>query len=71
VGIPPTLRELVADLQRRIDVGEWLPGAQLPSGRALAKEYQVSERTVQSALRELRERGTLVGRPGRGVFVAE
>jgi GntR family transcriptional regulator len=71
VPIPPTLKELIADLSQRIDAGEFPPGSQLPSGQALAKAYGVSPRTVQSALAALRKQGTVVGRPGRGVFVAE
>ncbi|MFF3853723.1 winged helix-turn-helix domain-containing protein [Micromonospora sp. NPDC002575] len=69
--IPPTMNELLEDLVRRIDEGEWAPGAQLPAGHVLADEYDVSLSTINRAWAALRKRGILVGRPGRGVFVAE
>jgi GntR family transcriptional regulator len=63
--------ELIEDLVRRIKEGQYSPGSQLPSGRDLAAEYGVSHSTIQRAVAALRERGILVGRPGRGVFVSE
>ncbi|PYC65799.1 hypothetical protein C7C45_27495 [Micromonospora arborensis] len=47
------------------------PGSLLPSGRVLADEYDVSQSTISRAVATLRKQGVLVGRPGRGVFVAE
>ncbi|SCL37467.1 regulatory protein, gntR family [Micromonospora pallida] len=69
--IPPTMDELLGSLLRKIENGSYPPGSQLPSGRTLAAEYDVSHSTIQRAIATLRERGILVGRPGRGVFVAE
>lgn len=69
--ISPTMDELLASLLNRIEDGTCPPGSQLPSGRALADEYNVSQSTISRAVATLRERGILVGRPGRGVFVAE
>lgn len=69
--IPPTMDELLDSLLSRIEDGTYPPGTQLPSGRALAAEYDVSQSTISRAVATLRERGILVGRPGRGVFVAE
>lgn len=69
--IPPTMDELIEDLVNRIDQGAFPPGTQLPSGQALADHYNVSPATIQRATAKLRQRGLLVGRPGRGVFVAE
>lgn len=63
--------ELIDDLLSKIKNGTYPPGTQLPSGRKLAAEYDVSHSTIQRAMANLRERGVLVGRPGRGVFVAE
>jgi len=63
--------ELIDDLLGRIKDGTYPPGSQLPSGRELAAEYNISHSTIQRAVATLRERGVLVGRPGRGVFVAE
>ncbi|MER7167735.1 winged helix-turn-helix domain-containing protein [Micromonospora sp. NPDC000207] len=63
--------ELLDDVQRKIAEGKLPPGSQLPSGRAMADEYGVSHSTIQRAIATLRKQGVLVGRPGRGVFVAE
>ncbi|MGC4856059.1 winged helix-turn-helix domain-containing protein [Micromonospora sp. DT4] len=63
--------ELLDDLRGKIKDGTYPPGSQLPSGRALADSYDVSHSTIQRAVATLREQGVLVGRPGRGVFVAE
>lgn len=69
--IPPTMDELLADLMKKIKDGTYPPGSQLPSGRALADQYDVSQSTISRAVARLRKDGVLVGRPGRGVFVAE
>ncbi|WP_410810227.1 GntR family transcriptional regulator [Micromonospora sp. 067-2] len=63
--------ELLDDLLGKIKNGAYPPGSQLPSGRVLADEYDVSQSTISRAVATLRQRGVLVGRPGRGVFVAE
>ena len=71
VPIPLTMDELIDDLLARIDRKEFPPGSQLPSGQQLADHYGVSPATIQRATARLRQRGVLVGRPGRGVFVAD
>lgn len=71
VPIPPTMDELLDDLRERIKDGTYPPGSQLPAGRVLADSYDVSQSTISRAVARLREQGVLVGRPGRGVFVAE
>ncbi|MFI7426012.1 winged helix-turn-helix domain-containing protein [Micromonospora sp. NPDC049836] len=63
--------ELLDDLLKKIENGTYPPGSQLPSGRALADSYDVSQSTISRAVARLRHQGVLVGRPGRGVFVAE
>ena len=65
------MNELLADLEKKIKDGTYPPGSQLPSGRVLADQYDVSQSTISRAVARLREQGVLVGRPGRGVFVAE
>ena len=69
--IPPTMGELIKDLVNRIEQGVYPPGSQIPSGRDLADDYNVSRSTISRAVAVLRKRGVLVGRPGRGVFVAQ
>ncbi|MEU0547799.1 winged helix-turn-helix domain-containing protein [Micromonospora sp. NPDC005979] len=63
--------ELLDALMEKIEDGTYPPGSQLPSGRALADAYDVSQSTISRAVARLRKQGVLVGRPGRGVFVAE
>ncbi|MET7708723.1 winged helix-turn-helix domain-containing protein [Micromonospora sp. NPDC005413] len=63
--------ELLDDLLSKIKNGTYPSGSQLPSGRVLADEYDVSQSTISRAVATLRKQGVLVGRPGRGVFVAE
>lgn len=63
--------ELIEDLLRRIKEGEFQPGSQIPSTQQLSDHYDVSVSTIHRAVATLREQGVLVGRPGRGVFVAE
>lgn len=69
--IPPTMDELLDALLKKIKDGTYPPGSQLPPGRVLADEYDVSQSTISRAVARLRDQGVLVGRPGRGVFVAE
>jgi GntR family transcriptional regulator len=66
----PEYRRVVDEIARRIDVGELEPDEQLPSYRALAAMYDVSISTVRTALMILEDRGLVVGRPGKGTFVA-
>ncbi|MEV8475972.1 GntR family transcriptional regulator [Streptomyces sp. NPDC051173] len=63
-------RCIAADLVRRINEGEWLPGAQLPSRVSLASEYHVHEQTVRLAVTLLRQQGVLEGEKRRRLFVA-
>jgi DNA-binding GntR family transcriptional regulator len=65
------MNELIEDLLRRIKEGEFQPGSQIPSTQQLSDHYDVSVSTIHRAVATLREQGVLVGRPGRGVFVAE
>ncbi|PZF97039.1 GntR family transcriptional regulator [Micromonospora endophytica] len=63
--------ELIKDLLRRIDDGELPRGSQIPSTQQLSDHYNLSLSTIHRAVATLRKQGVLVGRPGRGVFVAE
>jgi GntR family transcriptional regulator len=65
------MAQLLDDLVSRIEKGEFPPGTKIPSGRDLSAHYDVSTATIARAVATLRERGLLIGRPGRGVYVAE
>jgi DNA-binding GntR family transcriptional regulator len=70
---PPRIpHAAVADaLRERLDSGEWLPGEQLPSTRALAEAYGVSHMTAAKAVRVLAAEGRVTVVPNWGTFVAE
>jgi DNA-binding transcriptional regulator YhcF (GntR family) len=66
---PPYLR-IAADLRRRIDARELVPGDRLPSTRALAAEWGVALATAAKALTELRRAGVVRAQPRVGTIVA-
>jgi GntR family transcriptional regulator len=55
-------------IRERIASGEWSP--QLPTQMQLAEEIGVSPKTIEKALKILKDEGLVYGVPGRGVFVA-
>ena len=63
--------QIVEQIRRRIAVGDWPPGFELPSIRALAAATRVSVITVKRAYIDLERDGVIVTRQGRGSFVAE
>jgi GntR family transcriptional regulator len=70
--IPMNAEQIARDLTDRIKAGEHgEPGSQLPTYAALAGLYSVSESTITKVVGLLRERGVIVGVPGRGTFIAE
>ncbi|MEV8604716.1 GntR family transcriptional regulator [Streptomyces griseoviridis] len=64
-------RRVAEDIRRRIESGEFPPGALLPSRAALATEYAVGANVAAAAVRLLVSEGLARGRTGRGVFVRE
>ena len=67
----PMYLQIMEQVRRRIAIGDWQPGAELPSIRALAAAVQVSVITVKRAYLELERSGIIVTRQGKGSFVAE
>lgn len=67
----PMYQHIRADLRRRIEAGEWAPGAQIPTQQELAAHYAASLQPVKTALWMLEMDGVVVRRQGKGVFVAE
>jgi len=68
--VPLTYREVADDLAARIERGEYRVDEAIPSYRELAELYSVSISTASRAVALLRDRGVVVGHPGRGVYVA-
>ncbi|MGN9807306.1 GntR family transcriptional regulator [Micromonospora sp. L32] len=67
----PPYVQIADDLRRAVQNGEYEPGAKLPSGRELAKQYGVALMTVTNAIGLLRDEGLVESWQGRGVFVAD
>jgi DNA-binding LacI/PurR family transcriptional regulator len=65
----PIYRQIEADLRTKVRDGFWLPGAMLPSRKALADEYNVDLRTLQNAIAPLLADGALRADNRRGTFV--
>lgn len=67
----PMYLQIMEQIRHRIAVGDWQPGRELPSIRALAVAVQVSVITVKRAYLELERDGVIVTRQGKGSFVAD
>jgi GntR family transcriptional regulator len=67
----PMYLQILEQVRRRIAIGDWQPGDELPSIRALAASVQVSVITVKRAYLELERSGIIVTRQGKGSFVAD
>lgn len=63
--------QLMEQVRRRVAVGDWQPGQEIPSIRALAAATRVSVITIKRAYLELERDGVLTTRQGKGTFVAE
>lgn len=66
-----TYGQIAADMQERIERGEYAPGTQIPTYDQLAELYSVHKTTAARAVALLRERRLVEGAPGRGVFVRD
>jgi GntR family transcriptional regulator len=58
-------------VRARIAAGDWAPGKELPSIRALAAALGVSVITTKRAYLDLETEGVIVTRHGKGSFVAD
>ncbi|MGI9622706.1 MAG: GntR family transcriptional regulator [Acidimicrobiales bacterium] len=63
----PLWAQLEADLQRRLELGEF--DERFPTDGALVDEYDVSRHTVREAIRHLNRAGVLTRERGRGTVV--
>ncbi|MEV8638617.1 GntR family transcriptional regulator [Streptosporangium sp. NPDC051023] len=66
---PPKYAQLIAELERRIDTGEYPAGSLLPSEHTLMAEFGMARPTVVKALGVLRDQGWIVTHQGKGRFV--
>jgi GntR family transcriptional regulator len=67
----PMYLQIMEQIRQRIAVGDWAPGQELPSIRALAVALRVSVITIKRAYLELESEGVIVTRHGKGSCVAE
>ncbi|WP_308250953.1 TetR/AcrR family transcriptional regulator C-terminal domain-containing protein [Nonomuraea rhizosphaerae] len=67
-GEPPYLR-IVAEIRRRIGVGELSPGDRIPSTRQIVREWGVAMATASKAIAALRDEGLVRAVPGVGTVV--
>jgi GntR family transcriptional regulator len=66
----PIYLQIIEQIKRRIAVGDWAEGQQIPSIRQLAVDLQVSVITVKRSYLELEREGVIVTQQGRGSRVA-
>jgi DNA-binding GntR family transcriptional regulator len=66
---PPKYVQLIGELRRRIEAGEYPPGSLLPGEHQLSEEFQATRSTVVRGLRVLRDEGWIETKQGRGSFV--
>ena len=67
----PIYQQVKDSLRRHVVTGVLLPGAKLPSVRALAGQLSINPNTIQRAYAELEAEGYVVSVTGKGNFVAE
>src|SRR5882724_6608418 len=66
---PPKYAQVIDELRRRIESGEYPPGSLLPSEHQLSEEFRIARPTVVRALRVLRQDGWIETQQGKGSFV--
>jgi DNA-binding GntR family transcriptional regulator len=66
---PPKYAQVVAEIKRRIESGEYAPGSLLPSEHQLVDSFGVSRPTIVKSLSALRQDGWIDTQQGRGSFV--
>lgn len=67
----PMYLQIMEQIRARIAAGDWAPGKELPSIRALAAALNVSVITIKRAYLDLENEGVIVTRHGKGSFVAD
>lgn len=66
---PPKYAQVVAEIQKRIERGDYPAGSLLPSEHQLVNEFRVSRPTIVKALSFLRQDGWIDTQQGKGSFV--
>lgn len=69
--LPMSASEIADDMTDRIRAGEYPAGSKLPTYGELAVLYGVGLTTLAKVMAILRDRGLVIGSPGRGVYVPD
>ena len=67
----PMYLQIMEQIRQRVATGEWKPGEQIPSIRAMAIALQISVITVKRAYLELERVGVILTQHGKGSIVAQ
>lgn len=67
----PLYLQVASTLRRRIEIGVWAPGSQIPTLDELATEFSMARVTIRQALTLLEDEGLIRRHQGRGTFVAD
>lgn len=70
-SVPPGYQDVARELRAQIASEILAPGEAIGSTAELAAQWGVSASVIKSAVRELRGEGLLIGRQGKGVYVAD
>jgi GntR family transcriptional regulator len=68
-SVVPLYEQAAGYVAHQIAAGELEPGQKLPAERDLADAWGIGYQTVRRAMQELRDRGLVVSRVGKGTFV--
>ena len=66
----PMYLQIMEQIRQSVLLGDWKPGEQIPSIRAMAIALQISVITVKRAYLELEREGVIVTQHGKGSVVA-
>jgi GntR family transcriptional regulator len=66
----PYYIQLMDILKEKVQLGNWVPGDQIPGEQDLCEIYRVSRTVVRQALRELELEGVINRRKGKGTFIS-
>jgi GntR family transcriptional regulator len=67
----PLYQQIAESIRKKIDNGDYPPGAELPSERELMELFDASRNTVRSGLKELVGKGLITSSQGRAYQVAK
>ena len=62
--------QIIEQIRHKVAVGDWPPGAEIPSIRQLASSLSVSVITVKRAYLELEREGVILTQQGKGSIVS-